>query len=120
MQHVTLKLRTLIMNSVKYFAANLKKPLPKCWSKQDAGIFDNGGKEAVDVDKAGESEIVMSCEEALHNLEAAAENAVQSFSRLATLNIGEDESKRFERLDAVERKIKALAKLLHPSSNGQG
>lgn len=51
---------------------------------------DNGALE--------EAEMVRSCEEALHNLEAAAENALRSFCKLATVNIGEEESKRFERL----------------------
>lgn len=79
--------------------------------------LENGGDDgALDADKTGEAETVRSCEEALHNLEAAAENALQSFCKLATVNIGEEESKRFERLHAVERKIQAIAKLLQPPS----
>ncbi|XP_042045861.1 mitogen-activated protein kinase-binding protein 1 isoform X1 [Salvia splendens] len=78
-------------------------------------IWKSGGKEALDVDKAGESEIMRSCEEALHNLEAAAEKALQAFCKLTTVNIGEEESKRFQRLHIIERKVEALAKLLYPS-----
>lgn len=82
-------------------------------------ILTSGGQEALDVDKVGESEIMRSCAEALHNLEAAAENALQSFYKLATVNIGEKESKRFERVHTIERKVQALAKLFHPSRNAQ-
>ncbi|KAI3474427.1 hypothetical protein Pfo_029288 [Paulownia fortunei] len=89
-------------------------------------VVNIGDQEALDVDKVREVEIVRSCKEALHNLEAAAENALQSFCKLATVNIGEEESSSFEvqlcakaatRLPSIERKIQAIAKLLQPASN---
>ncbi|KAK4418970.1 Mitogen-activated protein kinase-binding protein 1 [Sesamum alatum] len=87
-----------------------------------------GDQEAHDVDQVREVEIVRSCEEALHNLEAAAENALQSFSRLVTVDIGEEKSRDSEvqlyakaarRLPSIERKIQAIAKLLQPPNNFQ-
>ncbi|KAI3474177.1 hypothetical protein Pfo_028965 [Paulownia fortunei] len=89
-------------------------------------VVNIGDQEALDDDKVREVEIVRSCKEALHNLEAAAENALQSFCKLATVNIGEEESSSFEvqlcakaatRLPSIERKIQAIAKLLQPASN---
>ncbi|KAL2250433.1 UNVERIFIED_CONTAM: WD repeat-containing protein 62 [Sesamum indicum] len=50
-------------------------------------ITDVRDQEAHDVDKVRDVEIVRSCEEALHNLEGAAENALQSFSRLVTVDV---------------------------------
>lgn len=91
----------------------------KAESQSNMNLANGGDDGAVDADKTGEAEMVRWCEEALHNLEAAAENAVQSFCKLATVNIGEEESKRFERLHAVERKIQSIAKLLEPPSNVQ-
>lgn len=87
-------------------------------SPSNTKIGNGGEHETLDVDKVGEAEIVRSCEEALHNLESAAENALQLFCKLATANIGEEESKRLERLHTIERKIQAITKLLlHPSNN---
>ncbi|KAH6802915.1 hypothetical protein C2S51_034361 [Perilla frutescens var. frutescens] len=89
-------------------------------SPSNTKIINGGEQETLDVDRVGEAEIVRACEEALHNLEAAAEKALQSFCKLATVNIGEEESKRFERLHTIERKIQAIEKLLmKPSSNAQ-
>ncbi|XP_057808065.1 uncharacterized protein LOC131022575 isoform X2 [Salvia miltiorrhiza] len=93
-------------------------------SLEDAGNALDVAKEAdsslnLKIDEVGESEIMTSCEEALRNLEAAAENALQSFCKLANVDIAEEESRRFERLHTIERKVQALVKLLHPSSNAQ-
>lgn len=84
-------------------------------------LVNFGDQEALDVEKVREAEIVRSCEEALHNLEAAAENTLQSFCKLATVNIGEEKSRSFEakaaeRIPSIERKIQAITKLLQPSS----
>ncbi|KAG8376992.1 hypothetical protein BUALT_Bualt09G0121900 [Buddleja alternifolia] len=93
----------------------------------DMELINVKDEEVRDVDKVEEVEIVRSCEEALLNLEAAAENALQSFGKLANVNIGEEKScsgvqlchKSAARLSSIERKIRAVAKLLQPDSNFQ-
>ncbi|XP_011094969.1 mitogen-activated protein kinase-binding protein 1 [Sesamum indicum] len=92
-------------------------------------ITDVRDQEAHDVDKVRDVEIVRSCEEALHNLEGAAENALQSFSRLVTVDVGVEKSRRetkiqlyamaARRLPSIERKIQAITKLLQPPNNFQ-
>lgn len=73
----------------------------------------------LDVKKADD---VRSCEEALRNLEAAAENALQSLYKIETMNIGEEIPKSVYAkgalmLPSIESKIQAIAKLLQPSSS---
>ncbi|KAL0375302.1 UNVERIFIED_CONTAM: WD repeat-containing protein 62 [Sesamum radiatum] len=91
-------------------------------------VTDVRDQEAHD-DKVREVEIVRSCEEALHNLEGAVENALQSFNRLVTVDVGGEKSRRdtevqlyamaARRLPSIGRKIQAIAKLLQPSNNVQ-
>ncbi|XP_051132212.1 uncharacterized protein LOC127252184 isoform X3 [Andrographis paniculata] len=72
----------------------------------------------IDNDKIHEVEDAGSWEEALCNLEAAAENALQSFHKLAAVNITvEDKSSMAEaatRLPLIEKKIQAITRLLQP------
>ncbi|KAL0451055.1 UNVERIFIED_CONTAM: WD repeat-containing protein 62 [Sesamum latifolium] len=91
-------------------------------------VTDVRDQEAHD-DKVREVEIVRSCEEALHNLEGAVENALQSFNRLVTVDVGGEKSRRdtevqlyamaARRLPSIGRKIQAIAKLLQPRNNFQ-
>ncbi|KAL0347405.1 UNVERIFIED_CONTAM: WD repeat-containing protein 62 [Sesamum calycinum] len=92
-------------------------------------VTDVRDQEAHDADKVREVEIVRSCEEALHDLEGAAENALQSFSRLVTVDVGGEKSRRdtevqlyamaARTLPSIERKIQAIAKLIQPPNNFQ-
>ncbi|XP_073043576.1 uncharacterized protein [Primulina eburnea] len=81
---------------------------------------------------AGELELdevvtVSLCENALQDLESAAENALQSFSKLANFNIGKEKLKGMKflsctdqaavRIPSIARKVEAIAKLLRPASN---
>ncbi|PIN24880.1 hypothetical protein CDL12_02394 [Handroanthus impetiginosus] len=87
-----------------------------------------GDQEALNGDKVREVEIVRSCEEALHNLEAAAENALQSFCKLATVYSGDEKSRGVDiqlyaeaaaRLPSIEKKILSMTKLLQSTCNFQ-
>lgn len=90
-------------------------------------VTNIGGQESID--NVREVETVRSCEEALHNLEAAAEDVMQSFSQLALLNNGEEKPKGFDvqyfyskaatKIPSIEKKIQEIAKLLQPASSIQ-
>ncbi|KAL9153024.1 hypothetical protein ABFS82_10G021600 [Erythranthe guttata] len=101
--------------------------IPECTTATemplDTTVVNIRGREALD--KVREAEVVRSCEEALHNLEAAAENLLQSFCQLATTNDGDEKSrgskvqlyaKAAARLPSIESKIQAITKLLQPAS----
>lgn len=74
-----------------------------------------------------EVESVSLCEKALQDLESAAENALQSFSKLANFNIGNEKFTGMKflsctdqaavRIPSIARKVEAIAKLLQPASN---
>lgn len=85
--------------------------------------FGDEEEQSLDVEKAGN---VRACEEALRNLETAAENALQCLCKLETMNIREEKSKSLEfqlyakgalMLPSIESKFQAIAKLLQPSSS---
>lgn len=74
-----------------------------------------------------EVETVSLCEKALQDLESAAENALQSFSKLANFNIGKDKFTGMKFLSctdqaavtipSIARKLEAIAKLLQSANN---
>ncbi|KZV39623.1 mitogen-activated protein kinase-binding protein 1 [Dorcoceras hygrometricum] len=74
-----------------------------------------------------EVETVSVCEKALHDLEFAAENALQSFSKLTNLKNGKEKltgmkflvctGQAAARVPSIARKVEAIAKLLQPASN---